>query len=354
MKPTVVIESHIPAIPAELEQDFNVVRAAGDKISREVLRDASALIVRTRTRCDRELLEGSGVRLVGTATIGTDHIDEKWCEESGIKVVSAPGCNAPGVAQYVMSSVVWQRPDYKELTMAVVGVGHVGSLVVKLGEALGMRVMCVDPPRALREPRGKWYTLEEAATEADIVTFHTPLTRSGEYATYHLANKEFFDRLKGGAMIINAARGGVMDTEAALAAMADGRVKDYVIDCWEHEPHIDLRLLEKATVATPHIAGYSLQGKLRATNAMLSALSSTFGTAERRVALPSSVMADVWCGDAGRLERALTESYNPGGRDTMQLKESPESFDSQRDHYELRLEPIRFDRAETNEGGNTL
>ena len=212
----------------------------------EAVADADALIVRTRTRCDAPLLEGSAVTFVGTATIGTDHFNLPWLASRGIEAVNAPGCNAPAVAQYVLASIYALVPEPEGLTVGVVGVGHVGRIVARWCEALGMNVLCCDPPRAEAEGPAGFVALDEIARRADIITFHTPHTKApAPYPSHHLADEAFFASLQRTPLIINAARGPVVDNAALLRAMDAKRVSGCVIDCWEGEPAVSPELLAR-------------------------------------------------------------------------------------------------------------
>ncbi|MDE6396784.1 MAG: 4-phosphoerythronate dehydrogenase, partial [Muribaculaceae bacterium] len=272
-------------------------------------------------------------KFVATATIGMDHIDRDWAARAGLTAVNAPGCNAPAVAQYVFASLarLINRP-VGQYTIAIVGVGNVGRIVERWARALDMRVMRVDPLRQKAEGGADWSTLEDAAREADIITFHTPLTRGGEHPTFHLADRDFFRSLKRAPIVINSSRGPVVDNEAWLEAIGQGLVSHSVIDVWEGEPSLNLRLLEKADIATPHIAGYSRDGKVRATSMVLDEISKHFG-------LPS-LKPD--CTEAQPIAetisvRSVMESYNPLD-DTRELRANPARFEQLRDSYDLRQE----------------
>lgn len=261
----IVIDNAIPYISGVLEPYATVVYRPAADISHEDAVDADMLIIRTRTRCDRRLLEGSRVRLIATATIGFDHIDLDYCAAHGIEVVTAQGCNAAGVLQWVGAALAalaadegWQ-PQQK--TLGIVGVGHVGSLVEEYGRMWGFRILRCDPPRQQREG-GDFLPIEEVAAEADILTLHTPL----DDTTRHLADSRLLSLMRPDATFMNAARGEVADTAALVEAP-----QRMVIDVWENEPRIDRRLLDKAFIATPHIAGYSAQGKANATAAVVRA-----------------------------------------------------------------------------------
>lgn len=336
MKPKLIIESHVPCVPDELENYFDVQRLAPEDITPATVKDADALIVRTRTRCDASLLEGSNVKFVATATIGTDHIDLAWCKANGITVASAPGCNAPAVAQYVLASVLSVFPGgVGGKTIGVVGVGHVGSIVAEWARQVGMKVLTCDPPRAAAEPDFKNTDIEDIAPVADVITFHVPHTVSGDYPTHHLGDKSLFDRMKQGSVIINSARGPITNTDHLIEAIESGRLRHAIIDCWEGEPDISKKLLKLATIATPHIAGYSLNGKIRATTMAVNALCRHFN-------IGYEMSPDIPAGAAERVnEASIRASYNPMV-DTLNLKravnELPRAFERQRNGYPLRKE----------------
>ena len=328
-----VIERNVPFIAGLLEPYANITYLAADEFTPATVKDADALIVRTRTHCDAALLAKSKCRFIGTATIGTDHIDSQWCEANGITVINAPGCNAPAVAQYVFGSImqVANRP-LNQYTIGIVGVGHVGSIVERWAKGLGMNVMVCDPPRMRAEGGDHWSSLSEIAEKADIITFHTPLIREGDDATYHIADDNFFASLRRSPVIINSARGAICDTDALIRAIDNGWVSAAVVDCWEGEPDISLELLKRAAIATPHIAGYSHDGKVRATQMILDAIITFFY-------LPRVTTSAATPKAVARTVKPLTiaESYNPLV-DTIALKNDPSAFEALRNNYRYRSE----------------
>lgn len=331
----IIIERNIPYIAGALERHGEVAYLPAGEITREAVADADALFVRTRTRCNADLLEGSRVSFIATATIGTDHIDLDYCRSRGITVVNAPGCNAPAVAQYVFA-VIGSRfagEDLSKLRLGVVGVGNVGSIVARWGERLGMTVLRCDPPRARREG-GDFVDLRCIAEHADIITFHTPLNLSGIDATYHLADAKLLGGLSRCRLLINSSRGEVVDN-AALAEAIGKTVESAAIDCWEGEPAIDRNLLAKAFVATPHIAGYSSEGKKRATAMTLEAFARHFGVDVD--AIPT-IDAPARGADIDSIEQ-VTATYNPLV-DTKLLRTSPDQFENLRNNYNLRHEVV--------------
>ncbi len=330
----IVIEKNVPYLEDVWPEDVTVVRKAAADITPEVMRDADALITRTRTRCDASLLNDSACRFIGTATIGTDHIDLPYCKSHDIEVVNAPGCNAPAVAQYVMAAVLDRFPEPAGKTIGIVGVGHVGSIVEKWARALGMNVLLCDPPRAEREGEARFTSMEQIAREADVITFHTPLTDApAPYPTRHLCDMALVESMKRSPLVINAARGGVTSTEALLHGLRKGLISDVVIDCWEGEPKINRELLQSAHIATPHIAGYSRQGKERASATVAQALCRHFGLEEPRLGFtpPPPAPDRVTATD-------ITSSYDPLV-DTASLKAAPDKFEALRNGYNLRNEP---------------
>lgn len=334
MELKVIVERNIPFIKGALESVADVCYLPADEISRGVLADADALITRTRTRCDAALLDGTRCRFIATATIGTDHIDLRYCAENGITVANAPGCNAPAVAQWVLSSAVrLMDGEPREKVLGIVGVGHVGSIVDRWARSIGFTTLLCDPPRAEREGAAGFVEIDEVASRADIITFHTPLTVDGPCPTYHIADDTFFRNCLRSPIVMNAARGAVVDTDALIRALESGQVSHVAVDCWEGEPAISPRLLSLAAVATPHIAGYSLEGKIRATQMALDALSAHFGL-PRLLAKANPAPAP----KAAVTVREVLESYDPMV-DTGHLKASPGGFEALRNNYDYRPEP---------------
>lgn len=331
----VIVEKHVPFLAGLLEPYANVTYLDTDEITPEAIKDAHALIIRSRTKCDKNLLEGSKVSFIVTATVGMDHIDLDYCRSRGIAAVNAPGCNAPAVAQYVMTVVTQlaNRP-LEQYTIGIVGVGNIGRIVARWAEGLGMDVLLCDPPRQAKEGGDHWVDLDTIAEKCDIITFHTPLTHQGEpYPTYHIADKAFFEKCKRTPLIINAARGPVTDTSALKDALRSGQVAAAAIDCWENEPDIDRELLDLAAIATTHIAGWSHEGKVRASQMALDALTAFFYLP--RISL---VNANVPAPAKTVTQNTLIQSFNPL-RLTVALKQNPGDFEKQRNSYSYRNEP---------------
>ncbi len=276
----IIIDDKIPYIRGAFEKVAEVVYLPGNKTTSEVVKDADAIITRTRTICNEKLLAGSAVKFIATATIGFDHIDTDYCEKAGIQWTNAPGCNAESVNQYIASALFsWSlknRTELAEKTIGIVGVGQVGSRVAKTCETIGMKVLMNDPPRERAEGSGIFTDLKTIQQEADIITFHVPLNMTGEDATFHMANTEFLAGLKKQPLLINSCRGEVFYSEAVKQAHKSGLVSGLVIDCWENEPDLDLELLKMADLGTPHIAGYSKDGKANGTMMSVQAVSLFF------------------------------------------------------------------------------
>ncbi len=336
----VIVDDKIPYIKEALPQIADeVVYAPGGEFTRALVYDADALIVRTRTLCNASLLEGSRVRFIATATIGYDHIDTAYCRQAGIVWTNAPGCNADSVAQYIESSLILLRQTARipqEATIGIVGVGNVGSRVATVARQLGMKVLLNDPPRQQQEQNERFVSLQQIREESDIITFHTPLSRGGDYPTFHLADRKFFDSLPNKPVLINTSRGEVVSTDDLLAALKNGDVSEAILDVWEGEPEVNRELLQRAFLATPHIAGYSADGKANATRMSLDALCRFFGIrAEYCIQPPAPPRPLI---EAATEEEALVQIYNPQ-TDSDRLKEHPESFEYLRGHYPLRREP---------------
>lgn len=336
----IVVDDKIPYISQAVESIADkVVYAPGKDFTNEMIKDADAIIVRTRTKCNRKLLEGTNVRFIATATIGFDHIDTAYCREAGIEWANCPGCNAGGVEQYVQSVLILlsgrHGRNLNEMTMGVVGVGNVGSRVADMARRMGLRVLLCDPPRQEAEGGDAFCPFETVVAEADIITFHVPLTMEGKYRTFHYADEPFFERIKDGCWIINTSRGEVVDTKAIKVALNSGKIADAVIDVWEGEPDIDMELLEKAFIATPHIAGYSADGKANASRMSMDNICRFFGLeANYEINAPEPGEPDIV---AASEYDALLRIYNPM-EDCKRLRERPADFEKLRGDYPVRRE----------------
>lgn len=339
-RPKIIIEEKIPYIRGVFENIATVKYLSAVDINRDSLNDADVLVTRTRPRLDKSLLESSSLKVIATATIGTDHIDLDFCKAQDIKVVNAPGCNAPAVAQWTMTAAMQllgskglSNSDYKNITFGVVGVGHVGIIVANWARQLGFNMLLNDPPRAQVEKNIRFVELDEMARMADVISFHTPLVRDGAYPTFHLADTTFFQSLGKTPFILNASRGAVVDNVALIKAINSQLVAGAAIDTWEGEPFISLELLKRVPIATPHIAGYSKQGKLRATAAVVKEIA-------RILSLPLTNVPNypVLEPSPDITSDMLADSYNIL-EDTKALKENPQDFEILRDNYLLRNEP---------------
>lgn len=277
----IVADDKIPFLKGALEPFADIEYIPGKAIDRKILMNADALLIRTRTRCNRDLLEGTSVKFIATATIGYDHIDTDYCREKNIYWTNAPGCNSGSVMQYIAASLLYYaRNNQIDLTgrvMGVVGIGNVGKKIVKLAEMLSIPVVMNDPPRARTEGPCGYLSLEGIKREADIISLHVPLNCTGEDKTFHLIEESFFSGINPQTLLINSSRGEVVKTNALKSAMEQGSINNCILDVWENEPEIDPELASMAYIATPHIAGYSVDGKANGTSMSVQALSRFFG-----------------------------------------------------------------------------
>ncbi len=339
-----VIDEKIPYLREALEAiGVDVVALPGTSIDKDSLLDAEALFVRTRTVCDATLLAGTAVRFVGTATIGYDHIDAEFCRENGIVWTNAAGCNAGAVLQYVQSVIYsWARDNRCSivgLTLGIVGLGEIGSRVAAWAESVGFRVLANDPPKADAGVQGL-VSLDEIARECDVVTFHPTLNVDGAYKSYHLADAGFFASLRRCRLLINASRGAVVDNAALLEALDAGTVACAALDVWENEPEIHPTLLNKVYIATPHIAGYSAEGKMNATLIVLREFARFAGLGDE-FPVPALESPQQSVVKAATEQDAFLAIYSPLD-DSALLKNEPGKFESIRNNYSLRRETSAY------------
>ena len=338
----IVADKHIPFLEGVFEPYAEVVYIDGRQINHDDVVDADALIIRTRTKCNADLLDGTKVQLISTATIGTDHIDLDYCARHGIEVHNAEGCNAGGVMQYVFSALygVAARKNIKldGANFGIIGVGHVGSKVEHMARYLGYNVLRCDPPRAAAEGEEGFCSLEYLLANSQIVTMHTPL----DDTTRGMADEEFFMLMQPGAIFINASRGEVMNEDALKAAYP--KLGAAIIDTWNNEPDVDEDLIELVDVATPHIAGYSFQGKQNGTASDVQSVAHHFGIEELYDYYPENDIPDhepklLDLKDKKQGEIAAVFQYNyPIFTDDFRFRMEPGNFEKMRSNYQYRRE----------------
>ena len=345
----IVADDKIPFLKGALESHAEVLYIPGKQITRDILMDSDALLIRTRTKCTENLLDGTSVRFIGTATIGFDHIDIQYCNKNRISWTNAPGCNSLSVQQYIAAALLKISHDYgfdlKDKTLGIIGVGNVGSKVETFARSLGMNVLLNDPPRAREEGKMNFHSLKSVLSKSDIVTVHVPLNVVGEDYTYHLFNEEIFRKFKRGAWFLNTSRGEVTDTTTLKKVLKSGKLAGTVIDVWENEPDIDQELMQQAFVTTPHIAGYSTDGKANGTAMVVNSLSNYFNLPianwyPKNIPLPVLPSISIDCNsksDEEIIREAVFHTYKID-EDNLRLRLSPADFEKQRGDYPLRRE----------------
>jgi erythronate-4-phosphate dehydrogenase len=361
----IIIDDKIPYIRGAFEEIAEVLYLAGSKTTPEVAKDADAIVTRTRTICNEKLLAGSSVKFIATATIGYDHIDTDYCDAAGIGWTNAPGCNSKSVEQYIASTlmVLAERKNLqlKDLCIGVVGVGNVGSKVARICNLFGMKVLLNDPPRERAEGSGEFVSLKQVMDEADIITLHVPLNMKGEDATFHLGNDEFFSNLKKKPVVINSCRGEVVDTLAVKNALKSKQIAAFVCDCWENEPNLDMELLTMTEIATPHIAGYSKDGKATGTQMSVQAISQFFGLGLENwqpsgVELPEQPVFELDGSGLSHqqiISKATLHTYDIR-KDDQDFRKNTAQFEQLRGDYPTRREFPAFTIVPKNVEENTL
>jgi erythronate-4-phosphate dehydrogenase len=345
----IIVDDKIPYIRGTFEGVAEVIYLPGSKTTPEVVKDADAIVTRTRTICNEKLLSGSSVKFIATATIGYDHIDTDYCDTTGIHWTNAPGCNSKSVEQYVASTLMvlaeTRNLQLKDLCIGIVGVGNVGSKVARICEIFGMKVLLNDPPRERAEGSAAFVSLQKLMNEADIITLHVPLNMKGEDATFHLGNELFLNSLKKNPVLINSCRGEVVETNAVKDALKSGRISGFVCDCWENEPDIDLELLAMTEIATPHIAGYSKDGKANGTRISVQAISDFFGLGLNNwqpsgVELPLDPVIEIdglGLSEQQIISKAILHTYDIRN-DDRDLRNNVKKFEQLRGDYPTRRE----------------
>ncbi|WP_313508609.1 4-phosphoerythronate dehydrogenase PdxB [Kosakonia sacchari] len=346
----ILVDENMPYARDLFSRLGEVKAVPGRPIPVAELADADALMVRSVTKVNGGLLQGTGIKFVGTATAGTDHVDEAFLQQAGIAFSAAPGCNAIAVVEYVFSSLLMlaERDGFalQDRTVGIVGVGNVGGRLQARLEAFGVRTLLCDPPRADRGDDGVFRSLDELVREADVLTFHTPLFKDGPYKTLHLADDALLSRLKPGTILINACRGPVVDNAALLQHLQAGQALSVVLDVWEPEPDLNVDLLNLVDIGTAHIAGYTLEGKARGTTQVFEAFSDFLGK-RQQVALDTLLPAPEFGRitlhgplDQSTLKRLVHLVYDVRRDDALLRKVAgtPGEFDKLRKNYLERRE----------------
>lgn len=367
IKLKIVADENIPFVEDAFCEFGDVVTFQGRSIDREKLLEADMLFVRSVTKVNRELLNGTKVKFVGTATIGVDHIDRSYLKEAGIGFASAVGCNASSVAEYVISAILTLKNDGKiedNPVLGIIGAGNVGSELFKKAEGMGIKTILNDPPKKRLTGCEIYRPLDELLQNADIISIHVPLNLSGEDSTYHLVNQDFLQMMRPGATLINSSRGDVVDETALLQSRKNKKIPaNLILDVWHNEPQINYSLVEVCDIATPHIAGYSWDGKVRGTELIHDAAAAFFFRESKwhgRDLISNEVMQPLKITKGNALYEAITSVYNIMEDDInlrknkdLKKEKQAEAFDSLRKNYRRRLEfphfSVEADSAEMSE-----
>jgi len=361
----IIADDKIPFLKGVFEPFAEVIYLPGKLISRNDAMNADALLIRTRTCCDEKLLHDTPVQFIATATIGFDHIDTGYCEKNGIRWTNAPGCNASSVTQYIAAALlsIAQKDEFflYEKTIGIVGVGNVGSKIERLARSFGMQILLNDPPRERVEGHGRFVTLEKVLTESDILSLHVPLTKEGPDRTFHLINRETIGVMKPNAWLINTSRGEVVETVALKEVLLTGQLSGTVLDVWEREPLADLELINASFLATPHIAGYSVEGKANGTAMIVRALARQFHLPlvewyPKELPEPRVPAIRINAQNKDRqqiIKEAVLHTY-PIRKDDEKFRDDPASFELHRENYPVRREFPAFHVKLENDPGRVI
>jgi erythronate-4-phosphate dehydrogenase len=350
----IIADNKIPFLKGVLDPYSEVRYLPGNLITNKEIRDADAIIIRTVTKCNNKLLENTAVKFIASPSIGYDHIDTQYCNANNIKWANAPGCNSSSVQQYIASALVYlarhHRFDLSGKTLGIIGVGNVGTKVVSLAKTLGMNILLNDPPRERVEGKKNFVTLEQILAGSDIITLHVPLSMEGTDKTCHMVDKQFLQKMKHGSFLINSSRGAVVDELQLLKTLQSKKKVGVILDVWEHEPDINLELLNLVDIGTPHIAGYSQEGKANGTAISVRTISNFFNLGldnwyPESIPQPDNPEIQVNCTGIPEEDiiRKIIRLTYPIEKDDKKLRQSPEKFGYLREEYPVRREFPAFE-----------
>lgn len=353
----IIIDDAVPLAQEMFSSLGKVTCIPGKKIQAKHLEKADALIVRSRTEVNQSLIEKSPVQFIGSTVVGLDHIDQPLLKEKEISFYSAQSCNANSVAEYVITCIInyaeQKQMPLEEKTLGIIGVGNVGKQVQKKAIALGLSVLANDPPRQEIEKHAQFVNLETALT-ADIITFHTPLNLSGPYPTHHLLNRHNINQVNKQALIINAARGGIIDENAWISYANQNPNLTSIIDCWENEPNINPKLHAIANIATPHIAGHALEAKIKGSLMVYKTLCLFWKQPETNdwqhhlPKMPNTIQLNSSSSIQHDIYRVLAKCYQPlNDHKAINLTNNTD-FETYRRHYPIRREWSEYPVKTTN------
>ena len=358
----IIADENIPCVEQAFASLGEVSLLPGRGMRPEHVADADILLVRSVTRVDESLLAGSSVKFVGSATIGFDHVDRGYLSRQGTGFATAPGSNATSAAEYVVSALLvlaeQQGFELSDMRVGIIGFGNVGSRVYSKLSALGMTCLVNDPPLQAQGGPGDFTNLD-AVLQTDIVTVHVPYTRTGQWPTHHLVDRQLLGKLGTSTLLINTSRGAVADNDALDQWLDTHPDVSVVLDVWEGEPAINLKLMNKVALATPHIAGYSLDGKLRGTDMIYQAACDYFSrpvswrAADVLPDRPTIELDEV--SQADRVRAAVLSCYDVRADDARLRKIAGQAVSDRSVFFDrLRKEyPVRREFSEVNVVCNT-
>ncbi|NWF87952.1 MAG: 4-phosphoerythronate dehydrogenase [Ignavibacteriaceae bacterium] len=347
----IIADDKIPFLRNVLEPFAEMIYLPFTQITKNTIKNADALIIRTRTKCDENLLSGNNIKLIATATIGYDHIDTNYCNANNISWINAPGSNSSSVKQYIAAALLYfaekRNIKLEEVSIGIVGVGNVGSKVAEVSKILDLRTLLNDPPRERSEGKQNFISLEQLIEESKIITFHVPLSFTGQDKTFHLADKNFFNKFSEPKTIFNSSRGEVIHTNALIDAINLSKVYFSALDVWEGEPNVNQQLLNLTNIATPHIAGYSVEGKANATAHCVNEINKYFNLGLSPNWYPSklpdpyqSKMVKIDCAGKSKqdvITKIIMHTYDIL-KDDGQLRKKSNNFEMLRSEYYVRRE----------------